>query len=435
MALPTRRIFLLPPGLFTAREAVSWAGANERVNVAVVGVRGRGRDHIDGWVKGPNVTVAAVCDIDSGNVERAQAFTAQLGGGQPRGYADMRKVLEDKSIHAVSIATCNHWHALGTIWALRAGKDVYCEKPVSHNLREGRLMVEAARKYNRIVQAGMQSRSTPHKIEAVGLLREGVIGKLYMAKGLCHKRRKSIGRSPDGPVPPGVDYDMWLGPAPMRPFNPNRFHYNWHWFWDTGNGDIGNQGVHELDICRWGLGVSGLPKKVWSSGGKFIYDDDQETPNTQTALLDYGQAQIEFEVRGLIANGEGSVEWDGQNTIGNIFYGSEGYLCLDAYGYHIYKGEKRELVRQHKVTGKVWDTQPHFDNFIAAVRSRKQGDLNCDILEGHLSAGLCHLANASYRLGRSLKVEPAKENFGADAEANAMLTRKYRAPYLIPDPV
>jgi predicted dehydrogenase len=296
--------------------------------------------------------------------------------------------------------------------------------------------VEAARKYHRIVQAGLQSRSIAHKRRVVELLREGAIGRVYRAKGLCFKRRTSIGKAPDGPVPAGVDYDQWLGPAPQRPFNPNRFHYNWHWFWDYGNGDIGNQGVHEMDICRWGLHLSGLPRKVYSSGGKFVYDDDQETPNTQTALFDYGNLEVIFEVRGLTTNGEGSIAFDGANTIGNVFYGSEGFICVDSEGYQVYRGEKRELVDSGKpAEARIWDTQPHVNNFLNAVRSRRREDLNCDIEEGHLSAALCHLANASYRLGRSLKVDAAAENCGADQEANALLTRAYRAPYTVPDPV
>lgn len=430
-----RRSFLLTPGLFNAAAAFSWQGANDRVNVGVVGVRGRGRDHISGFVKGPNVRVAAVCDIDQSVAERAQAFTEKAGGGKPAAFADMRKMFEDKSIDAVSIANTNHWHALSTIWAVRAGKDVYCEKPASHNVREGRMMVEAARAHKRIVQVGMQSRSTPHKIEAVRMLREGAIGRVYMAKGLCYKRRKSIGHSPDGPVPAGVNYDMWLGPAPQRPFNPNRFHYNWHWFWDYGNGDIGNQGVHEMDIARWGLNLQGLPQKVYSHGGKFVYQDDQETPNTQTAIFDYGNVELQFEVRGLHSNSEGSVQFDGANTIGNIFYGSDGFMCVDSTGYQLYLGEKRELAKEHKVSGTIWDTQPHFDNFIAAVRSRKVEDLTCDIEEGHLSAALCHLANISYRTRQSLRFDSNKETFTGSDAANKLLTREYRAPYTIPDPV
>jgi len=421
----------MSPGFLTALSATSAQGANDRIRVAVVGVRGRGRDHVTGMAKANNVQVAAVCDIDQANVERAQAMTVSLGQAKPEGVSDLRKLLENKSIDAVMIATCNHWHALAAIWACQAGKDVYVEKPACHNIFEGRKMVEAARKYNRIVQCGMQSRSIAHKQEAIRLLREGVIGNVYMAKGLCFKRRVSIGRSPDGPVPAGVNYDMWLGPAPLRPFNPNRFHYNWHWFWDYGNGDIGNQGVHELDVARWGLHQTGLPSSVFSDGGKFVYDDDQETPNTQLATFNYGKLRLVFEVRGLLTHSEGSIPREGGNSIGNIFYGSEGYLSVDSTGYQVFLGEKHERVKDVKAKEGIWDTQPHFDNFIAAVRTRKASDLNADIEEGHQSAALCHLANISFLLGRKLKVDPAKENFGADGEANAMLTRRYRAPYVV----
>jgi predicted dehydrogenase len=232
-------------------------------------------DHIEEIARRPDSLVAAVCDVDTAQTERAVALVEKLQGSKPKVYQDYRKMLDDQDVQAVSIATCNHWHALHAIWACQAGKDVYVEKPASHNIWEGRRMVEAARKYSRVMQVGMQSRSIQHKRRAMDLLRQGVIGKIYMAKGICYKRRPSIGKKPDGPVPPGVNYDLWLGPAPMRPFNENRFHYNWHWFWDTGNGDIGNQGVHEMDIARWGLDKSTLPKVVHSSGWKFVYDDDQ----------------------------------------------------------------------------------------------------------------------------------------------------------------
>ncbi|MBX5497319.1 MAG: gfo/Idh/MocA family oxidoreductase, partial [Bryobacteraceae bacterium] len=238
----------------------------------------------------------------------------------------------------------------------------------------------------------------------------------------------------DGPVPPGIDYDLWLGPAPMRPFNANRFHYNWHWYWDTGNGDIGNQGVHEMDIARWGLGKSTLPRHVFSSGGKFVYDDDQETPNTQLATFDYGDAQLVFEVRGLITGGEDSLRTDA-NTIGNLFFGSDGYMAIDSHSFQVYRGEKREKILEGRPTGKIWDTGPHIANFLHAVRSRRHEDLNADILEGHLSAALCHMANISYRLGRALTFDPDKETFGEDREANALLSRNYRKPYVVPDQV
>jgi predicted dehydrogenase len=380
--------------------------------------------------------VVAVCDIDNAQTERALPLVEKAQGSRPKTYQDYRRMLEDKDIDAVSLATCNHWHALGTIWACQAGKDVYCEKPASHNIWEGRKMVEAARKYQRIVQVGQQSRTTQHKMRAMQLLREGAIGKVYLAKGLCFKRRKSIGKEADAPVPPGIDYSTWLGPAPMRPFNPNRFHYNWHWFWDTGNGDIGNQGVHEMDIARWGLNKTTHPKRIESSGGKFVYDDDQETPNTQLATFEYDDCQLVFEVRGLLTGGETSIHYDGTNFIGNIFFGSDGFMSIDAYGFQIYLGEKRELAQEMKPSEpRIWDTTPHMANFLQAVKSRKHTDLTCDIEQGHLSASLCHLANISYRVGRKLAFDPAAERFTGDDEANKLLTRNYRDPFVVPSTV
>jgi predicted dehydrogenase len=427
-----RRSFILTTGA-TALATRTAAGANDRVNVAVVGARGRGRDHIDIYTRRPDSRVAAVCDIDNAQTERAVPLVEKGQESRPKVYQDYRRVLEDKDIDAVSLATCNHWHALGAIWACQAGKDVYCEKPASHNIWEGRRMVEAARKYGRIVQVGQQSRSIQHKVRAMQLLRDGAIGKLYLAKGLCFKRRKSIGKEGNSPVPPGVDYDTWLGPAPMRPFNSNRFHYNWHWFWDTGNGDIGNQGVHEMDIARWGLGKASLPKRIHASGGKFVYDDDQETPNTLTAVFDYGDAQLQFEVRGLPTGGESSIYYDGSNFIGNLFFGADGFMSIDAWGFQIYLGEKRELSQEMKAAEpRIWDTAPHIANFLRAVRSRKHTDLTCDIEEGRLSAALCHLANISYRTGRKLEFDPDAETFPGDAAATELLTRRYRAPFVVP---
>ena len=431
-----RRTFIQSSAIAMA-SGMTARGANDRVNVAVIGLRGRGRDHITCYSKLPEARVAAVCDIDQAQIERAVQFTEQTTGAKPqKTYPDIRKLLDDKDIDAVSIATCNHWHALATIWACQAGKDVYVEKPASHEIWEGRKMVEAARKYNRIVQVGLQSRTTAHKIRAIQMLHDGVIGKLYLAKGLCYKRRKSIGHQPNGPVPPGVDYNLWVGPAEMLPFNPNRFHYNWHWFWNTGNGDVGNQGVHEMDICRWGLNKQTLPEAVVSDGGKFVYDDDQETPNTQLATFHYPDCELVFEVRGLITGGESSIAYDGSNFIGNLFFGSEGWMSLDLKGCQIYKGEDRELVQAFKYSEpEEWDTTPHIENFLNAVRSRNRKDLTCDIEEGHLSTALVHMANISYRTGRKLHFDPKTERFINDDEANRYIKRKYREPFVIPENV
>ncbi|MGE5646486.1 MAG: Gfo/Idh/MocA family protein [Acidobacteriota bacterium] len=412
------------------------ASPNDRIRLAVVGTRGRGRDHIATFGKLKGCEIAAVCDIDDAQSARGVQLAGEIQGARPKVYQDIRRLLEDKSIDAISVATCNHWHVLATIWACQAGKDVYVEKPASHNIWEGRRAVEAARKYNRIVQCGTQARSIDHYRRAIDLVHQGRIGKVYMAKGLCYKRRKSIGRKPDGPVPEGVNFDLWLGPAARRPFNPNRFHYNWHWFWDTGNGDIGNQGVHELDIARWGLNKPGLPEKVFSTGGKFVYDDDQQTPNTQIATFQYDDCQIVFEVRGILTGGEGNMAREGTNYIGVIFLGSEGYLTVDCTGYQVYLGEKRELAERVAHTeAEEWATAPHAQNFLDAVRSRRREDLHADIEQGHLSAALCHMANASYRVGRSLRFDSRTETFGADAEANRYVKDEYRRPFEVPEKV
>ena len=407
-------------------------GANDRVNLAVIGIGGRGRDHIDGFAKQANCRITAVCDVDQAGRERGAAQVEKLLGYKPRQYADMRQLFENKEIDAVSFATPNHWHALGTIWACQAGKDVYVEKPASHNIFEGRKMIEAARKYKRMVQVGSQSRSQRHIQRAMQLLGEGVIGKVYEAKGLCFNPRKSIGHTPAEPVPPGINWDAFLGPAPMRPFTQNRFHYNWHWFWDTGCGDIGNQGIHEMDKARWGLG-RGLPKHVVSTGGKFVYEDDQETPNTQIATFDYGDSQITFDVRGLITPGEGDVQ-RGDHFVGNIFFGSEGFLTLDGRGFRVYKGAKRQLVMDEK-PGREDDTVPHMANFLQACGSRDYRQLTADVEVGVMSVALVHFANISYRVGRRLTIDPAAWGIVNDREAAQYLTRPYRSPYVVPEKV
>jgi len=412
-------------------------GANERVQIAVIGLGGRGSGHLNSYLRLPACRVVALCDVNQAAIERGAAAAMRNGGDKPKGYEDMRKLFEDKDVDAVSIATPNHWHALSAIWAVQAGKDVYVEKPASHNVWEGQKMIEAARKYKRMVQVGSQSRSITHKIEAMRLLREGAIGKVYLSKALCFKRRNTIGKKPDGPTPPGINWDLFLGPAPMRAFNENRFKYNWHWFWDTGNGDIGNQGVHEMDIARWGLGLpdaahDGL-KTVTSTGGKFAYDDDQETPNTQLCTFDYGDKQLVFEVRGLLTGPEGSFGIRGGNCIGNLFYGSDGFLEVDGGGYRVYKGESRKLEMEGKRSGD--DTAPHMQNFLDAVKSRDYKSLTAEIAIGAAAAGLCHFANISYRLGRMLRYDAARGRFAGDEEANRMLTRDYRRPYVVPDKV
>jgi len=437
-----RRTFLKSSGTAAAAmTAASYSqvmGANERVQVACIGVRGRGRTHIREFARDERSEVAAVVDIDQAVAERAAQQTLELQNRKPTEYEDLRKMLEDKSIDAVSVAAPNHWHALATIWSCQAGKDVYVEKPASHSIFEGRKMVEAARKYKRIVQVGHQGRSTQHKVRAIELLRDGVIGKLYMARGLCFKRRKSIGAKSTGPVPPGVNYDIWLGPSQELGFKENRFHYNWHWYWDFGNGDIGNQGVHEMDIARWGLGKEELPPAVYSSGGHYIYPDDQQTPNTQTAVFEYPDSQIVFEVRGLMSGGEADMQTtpDNRNTVGNLFFGADGYMRVNHAGFSTYLGEKHEPgPAMSSAEGRGLDSAAHFANFLDAVKSRKHTDLHCDVEVGHLSAALCHLANISYRTNRKLSFDAKTEKFPGDDEANKLLKRDYREPFVVPEKV
>jgi predicted dehydrogenase len=430
-----RRYFMMSSAAATAAQAVRTnASPNDTVRVAVVGCGGRGASHMGAWTSLPNVQLAALVDVDDSHSERYIGQLQRRGKNPVPTFRDIRKVLDDKNIDAISIATPNHWHTLQTIWACQAGKDVYVEKPCSHNVFESKQIIAAARKYNRLVQMGSQSRSSPALQEAVQKMRSGELGDLYMARGLCYKFRNTIGKTPVEPVPPGVDYDMWTGPAPLRPFTKNRFHYNWHWFWDTGNGDLGNQGIHEVDIARWGLGVT-HPTKVSSIGGKFMFDDDQETPNTQTCSFEFNvggkKKMMTFEVRHWYSNHEAGIGGErAGNTIGNTFYGSEGYLVIDGYNkYYTYMG------KEGKPGPARTDRDAHFENFITGVRSRKVGDLNAEIEEGALSCVLVHLANISFRLGRTLNWDEKTWTVKGDAEANAMLTRAYRKPYVVPEKV
>jgi predicted dehydrogenase len=401
--------------------------------VCIVGLGDRGTDLARLCASTADVRIAALCDVYQPALERIRAGVNSLTGESPKCYDDMRKAFADKEIDVVFVATPNHWHALSTIWACEAGKDVYCEKPASYNVHEGQRMIDVARETGRIVAIGSQSRSEPHKIKAITLLREGVIGKVYMAKALCFKRRRSIGHKEDGTPPPGLNWDMFLGPAPVRPYNELRFTYNWHWFWDTGNGDIGNQGAHEMDVARWGLGDPVWPISVVSTGGKYIYSDDQETPNEQLAAFDYGGRQLIFEARGLLTSGEGPIPKVSGHYIGNLFFGEEGWMEVDNFGFKVRKGEKDEPVVDEKAEPGN-DTLPHLQNFLKACRSRTPKDLNADVATGVISADLCHLANASYRAGRKLAVDPANGRFtgpGAE-EGNAFLSRqKYREPYAV----
>jgi len=381
-----------------------------------------------------NVEIAAICDIDESVLNARVGDLEKAKGKRPAAYTDLRKLLEDKSIDAISIATPNHHHTLQTIWACQAGKDVYVEKPCSHDMFEARQIVAAAQKYDRVVQQGTQQRSAIGR-EAVRQMREGLIGDVYMARGLCYKRRDTIGRKPVAPPPDGVHYDLWLGPAPEREFTANRFHYNWHWFWDYGNGDIGNQGIHQVDMCRWGLGVK-YPTKVSAIGGHFMFDDDQETPNTLSASFEFNDGGVKkmmtFEVRHWITNHEAGVTETDAGTVGAIFYGSKGYLTVWSEDFGKYTSF---LGREQKPGPSGSDLGNHFANFIDVVRSRKHSDLNAPIEEGAISTTLVHLANISYCLGRTLHFDAASYSCVGDAEANRMFKRTYRKPFVVPEKV
>jgi predicted dehydrogenase len=442
----TRRKFLKQAGSGTAALAASaplWSigsskgSANDTINVAVMGIRSRGSDHAANYARLPKVNVAVLCDIDERLFPKALASVEEIAGRRPKTETDIRRVLDDKDIDVVSIAAPNHWHALGTIWACQAGKDVYVEKPASYNISEGRKMVEAARKNGRIVQVGTQSRSEPIIQSAMEFLHAGKLGKLYMVKCVVFRPRESLGRKANGPIPAGVHYDLWRGPAPWRPFNENRFHYNWHWFWDTGNGETGNNGPHYTDMARWALQKYEHPRKIQSVGGYDVFDSDQETPNTQLSILEYADgARVQIEVRGLYTNSE-----DGM-TMGLLIYGAEGWMHLGGDSWATYFGRKNEPGEHHSAKEEAAGSKkannedaPHFINFLGCVRSRKQEDLHTDILEGHLSTSMCHLANIAYRTGRQVIFDSANENFPGDAEANSHLIREYRHPFVVPDKI
>ncbi len=433
-------------------------GANDRVRVGVCGIRGQGFTHVEEYSQLVNAEVAAVCDVDENIIAGRLSDMDKMALQRPKTYIDARKLMEDKSIDAISIATPNHWHSLLAIWGCQAGKDVYVEKPCSHNWWDGHQLVKAAEKYNRIVQHGTNSRSDPAIIEGIQQMRDGLIGEVYLARGLCFNWRNTIGHTPVEPVPAGVHYDLWTGPAPQHEFTRNHFHYNWHWFWNYGNGDIGNQGIHQMDVARWGLGV-GFPSKVSASGGHFMFDDDQQTPNTLTSVFEFDtpdgkRKMLEFEVRHWISNHEATIGTPGFgieipgfigpprkeprhprgpfNTVGNIFYGSKGYMASDNEGFPSFRtwlGREQEPGPSAIRGGNNWA------NFIDCVRSRKKEALNAPIEEGHISCTLVHLANASYRLGRTLQFDPQKQEVIGDEEANRLLRGHYREPFVVREEV
>lgn len=429
-----RRTFLSAAAGTVASASVSARaaalGPNDTVRAAVLGVNGRGQTHIQGFMGTKGVRVAVLCDPDRKVLdERAKQFEKKYGY-KVETETDLRKVYDRKDIDVVSVATPNHWHSLATIWACQAGKDVYVEKPGSHNIFEGRKMVEAAKKHDRIVQHGVQLRSSEAVQEAVEQMRKGLIGKVYMARGMVFRERASIGHAKDPDTPPStLDWNLWQGPAQERPFSRRYVHYNWHWHWDYGNGDVGNQGVHETDMCLWGLGLKTFPSEIVAMGGKFLWDDDKETPDVLSSSYFFPEQNqmIEFEVRPWATNTEGDTR------VGNIFYGSEGYLVIK--GYNTYESF---LGKGGKPGPKNKDGDPvgkHFANFIDAVRSHDASILHGPVETAHTSSGLAHLGNIAYRLGRRLKFDPKTETFVGDTEANTYLKRNYRKGFEVPEQV
>jgi predicted dehydrogenase len=440
------------------------------LNVAQIGIHGFGRSHIKQYQSLDNVEVAAICDVDTNLFPGViKQYFSEVGLKNPKTYQDLRKLFEDRDIDAVSITTPNHWHALAAIWAIQAGKHVSVEKPCCHTFQEGLTLVECAEKYNVIVQDGSEQRSNPCGQTMAEYLHGGRLGQVYLAKGICYKRRDSIGTYPDGPMkkgerfgftvssssyePPytkqylaGVDYDLWQGPAPEQPFNRNRFHYNWHWNWLYGNGDMGNQGVHEMDIARWGLGVT-LPTRISALGARLMFDDMQNTPNVLMALFEFPDPGVkgdekkilQFEVRhwdhnpeAMIAQvdeGENTYMTSPSNTIGNVFLGSKGYMLKNVNQWQVYNGPSREKGDSGSGIGN------HFRDFVDAIRAGDQELARGDIREGFYSCALMHLANISYRLGRSLDFDPGSMKFVDDPEADSMLTKEYREPYVLPGKV
>jgi predicted dehydrogenase len=488
MSHPTRRAFL--KSTLAAAASITIAGtkssgrvlgSNDTIHIAVAGLNGRGSEHVKQWTE-PNlkgVEITYLIDPDTRTYGPRLKQIAKKGGKEPQVIKDVRQALEDKNLDAISIATPNHWHALMTIWACQAGKDVYVEKPCSHNVHEGRIAVEAAQRYNRIVQHGTQGRSSREMARVVEVIKSGQLGKLLVSRGLCYKdggdgrsTRASIGYAKPTDPPKELDFNLWLGPAKEQPYHGNLVHYRWHWFWDFGNGDIGNQGVHEIDKARWAIPNATLPKSVLSLGGRLGHaqPDQGETPSSQIAIFDYGETQLVFEVRGLP-----SKAYRGQK-VGNIFHLEAGTII--GRSFYPKGSEKAEPLPEIKGAAKRGPGgSDHFANFIAAIRSRKSEDLNAPLLEGHSSAALIHLANASYRLGEQVPFNPRTKAFGdnkeayetlarmedylkgnhvkleetkyqlgrklivdvgservaGDAEANKLLTRNYRKPFAVPD--
>lgn len=478
----TRRSFLkssiaagtalsLPASLYSATE-----GANDDIRIGIVGFNGRGQDHIGNYLNCKGARIVALCDVDSAVLDKGVAQLATKGH-QATPYADVRKMLESKEIDVISIATPNHWHALSAIWAIQAGKDVYVEKPVSHNVWEGRQLVKAAAVHQRIVQMGVQSRSGAGIAQALEWVKNEPLGKLQYARALCYKRRPSIGMV-NGPqaAPATVDYDLWCGPAAKLPLTRSRLNYDWHWVWNTGSGDLGNQGIHQMDIARRFLGEEALSPGVFAIGGRLGYLDDAETPNSLIVFHDYKKAPLIFEVRGLpsASDAKGMDKYRGASVGVIVQYENGHILCPDYDNAIAFDANGKELKKFSPPS-----SGSHYANFLHAVRSRKTADLHGKILDGHISSALCHTGNIAYRLGKKappeeiaekikdhkdakdsfdrltthlaankidltteqltfgthLKFDPTTEKFIGNPDADRLLTREYRGSFVVPEKV
>jgi predicted dehydrogenase len=452
------------PQLLSAAEEKKSVSASDKITAAIIGCGIRGKQHAAELARLAECDVAYVCDPDSDRMAEVSTLLVEKKRPAPKAVKDMRTIFEDASVDAVFISTCNHWHALAAIWAMQAGKDAYVEKPVSHNVSEGRRIVQAARKTGRICQGGTQNRSNAALAAAIDYMRSGKLGDVKLARSIVYGRRGSIGGPGKCEIPASVDYNLWAGPAPMSPLTRSKFHYDWHWVWDTGNGELGNNNIHSLDICRWGLGLTGLGRSVVSFGGRLGYSDAGETPNTQVCVFDFGDKTIISETRGL------KTEPFHPNYKGGwIFFGTEGIIS----GTSLFDA-KGQLIRTFE--GK---TESHFANFLKAVRSRKREDLTAEILEGHQSTALCHIGNISWRLGKTapqsevreglkqlklhsaaletfdrtvqhlrdngvdlnqtkltlgplLPLDADREAFVKNPQADALLSREYRKPFVVP---
>ena len=481
--------------LATSTRPLRAASANEQMGVCVVGLNGRGGEHIRGFNKDPRTTITSIVDIDEAVGNKRAMQIEELQGTRPEVFKDVREAIEKGKFDILSCATPNHWHALIGVWAMQAGKDVYIEKPISHNIHEGRALVAAAIKYGRVFQTGTQCRSSAACIEAMDFIANGGIGEVNFARGLCYKRRKSIGTLGDYPIPEGVDFDLWSGPATFTDpkLTRSKFHYDWHWQRHYGNGDSGNQGPHQTDVARWGLGLDRHPNTITSYGGRLGYQTERKDPkyvdagdtaNTQVSIYDYGDKCIVFETRGLDVSSSAGPEVDAMfgkepgNKIGVIFYGSEGYVAQIRYDLCQVFDKNRNPIKDFRSKGAGDD---HFGNFLDAVESRDMTSLNADANCGHLSAAVAHLGNTSYYLGQdnhanadeisaalskiksldddpltlqrtmkhlesngvdlnktplslgpTLQFDPEKEQYINNDDANALLTRSYRDGFAVP---